>query len=44
MLMLVLPLLIEIEPFEHEHDYEQELPSSPETFSRDKAWRAGTRS
>jgi hypothetical protein len=44
--MLVLLLLIEIEPFEHEHehDYEQEFPSSPENFSRDKAWRAGMRS
>lgn len=44
--MLVLPRLIEIELFEHEHehDYEQELPWSRENFSRDKAWKAGTRS
>jgi hypothetical protein len=40
----MLVLLIENEPFEHEHDYGQEFPWSPENFSRDKAWRAGTRS
>lgn len=40
--MLVLMLPIEIEPFEHE--YEQEFPWSPENFSTDMAWRAGTRS
>jgi hypothetical protein len=44
--MLVLMLLIEIEPFEHEpeHDYEQESHGLPENLSRDKAWTAGTRS